>query len=97
MNLVILLGVLAPVIYLMVKVVSNTVINKKITINTVVIAMIGMLLAAIVMIVVNKPIYLIYYIVASIFVGIIWGVILCGCCFFYQKLNSAFSNKKKDI
>lgn len=97
MNLVILLGVLAPVIYLMVKVVSNTAINKKITINTIVIAMIGMLLAAIVMVVVNKPIHLIYYIVASIFVGIIWGIILCGCCLFYQKLNSAFSNKKKDM
>jgi glucose uptake protein GlcU len=97
MNLVILLGVLAPIIYLMVKVVSNTVINKKITLNTIVIAMIGMLLAAIVMVIVNKPIHLFYYIVASIFVGIIWGIILCGCCLFYQKLNNAFSNKKKDM
>ncbi|MDT3959325.1 hypothetical protein [Staphylococcus kloosii] len=97
MSLVILLGVLAPIIYLMVKVVSNTTINKKIAINTIVIAMIGMLLAAIVMVVVNKPIHLFYYIVASIFVGIIWGIILCGCCLFYQKLNSAFSNKKKDM
>jgi hypothetical protein len=97
MSLVILLGVLAPIIYLMVKVVSNAIINKNITINTIVIAMTGILLAAIAMIVVNKPTHIFYYIVASVFVGIIWGVILSGCCLFYQKLNSAFNNKKKNM
>jgi glucose uptake protein GlcU len=97
MSLVILLSVLAPAIYLMVKVVSNTVINKKVTITTILIAMIGMVLAAIVMIIVNKPNHQFYFIVASIFVGIIWGIILSGCCLFYQKLNNAFSNKKKDM
>ncbi|MDU9417886.1 hypothetical protein RCL10_05005 [Staphylococcus lloydii] len=97
MSLVILLGVLAPVIYLMVKVVADTFINKKIIINTLVIAMIGMLLSTIAIVVINKTMHLSYYIVASFFVGIIWGVILCGCCYCYQKLNRTFNDKKKNI
>ncbi|MBF7016916.1 hypothetical protein [Staphylococcus durrellii] len=97
MSLVILLGVLLPVIYLMVKVVSNTYINKQIVLYTMVIAVIGMLISAITMALAGKTTHVPYYFIASLLVGVIWALILCGCYYYYQKLNDTFGNKNKDM
>lgn len=90
MNFIIFLGLVAPIVYLMRVIRRGIMITRHVLVKTILISVVGFFVTSLISLLVLPDVTFAQgaqYMIATIVVGVIWALLLCGCYYLLQRIT----------